>query len=95
MGSHCEPQHATTAATSRTFAIDKTHSDLTFQVRHLVTKVRGRFTDFSGTVPFDEARPELSSASFEAAPPASTPAPPIATRTCAPTISSTSKSSRR
>ena len=55
-----------TATATRTFAIDKAHSEVTFQVRHLVTKVRGRFTDFTGTVRFDEARPELSSASFEA-----------------------------
>src|SRR3954465_1119215 len=53
-----------TAAPVRTFAIDKTHSEVTFQVRHLVTRVRGRFTDFSGTVQFDEARPELSSIDF-------------------------------
>src|SRR3954467_7146187 len=58
---------STTTATAtpvRTFAIDKTHSEVTFQVRHLVTKVRGRFTDFSGTVQFDEARPEQSSIDF-------------------------------
>jgi len=57
---------AATTTAIRTFAIDKAHSEVTFQVRHLVTKVRGRFTDFTGTVQFDEARPELSSASFEA-----------------------------
>lgn len=50
-----------TAAPVRTFAIDKTHSEVTFQVRHLLTKVRGRFTDFSGTILFDAAHPELSS----------------------------------
>ncbi|HMB81851.1 MAG TPA: YceI family protein [Vicinamibacterales bacterium] len=58
---------ATTTAVStpvRTFTIDKTHSEVTFQVRHLVTKVRGHFTDFSGTVQFDEARPEASSLAF-------------------------------
>ena len=48
--------------TARTFAIDKAHSEVTFQVRHLVTKVRGRFTDFAGTVTFDPARPEQSPA---------------------------------
>lgn len=53
-----------TATLVRTFVIDKTHSEVTFQVRHLVTKVRGRFTDFTGTVQFDEARPELSSIAF-------------------------------
>jgi len=51
----------TTASGVRTFTIDKAHSEVTFQVRHLVTKVRGRFTDFAGSVQFDPARPELSS----------------------------------
>ncbi len=53
-----------TAALARTFAIDKTHSEVTFQVRHLVTKVRGRFTDFSGTIQFNQAQPEQSSVVF-------------------------------
>jgi polyisoprenoid-binding protein YceI len=51
---------ATTTAV-RTYAIDKTHSEVTFQVRHLLTKVRGRFTDFTGAIQFDEAHPEQSS----------------------------------
>ena len=51
----------TTATPVRTFTIDKTHSEVTFQVRHLVTKVRGHFTDFNGTVQFDDAHPERSS----------------------------------
>jgi polyisoprenoid-binding protein YceI len=53
---------ATTTPT--TFTIDKTHSEATFQVRHLITKVRGRFTDFSGTIQFDPAKPEVSSVSI-------------------------------
>ena len=53
-----------TAAALRTFTIDKTHSEVHFQVRHLVTRVRGRFTDFSGTVAFDPAQPEQSSITF-------------------------------
>ena len=48
----------------RTFAIDKTHSEAIFQVRHLVTKVRGRFTDLGGAVSFDEAAPERSAVAF-------------------------------
>ena len=48
----------------RTFAIDKTHSEAIFQVRHLVTKVRGRFTDLGGSVSFDEAAPERSAVAF-------------------------------
>ena len=53
-----------TTATIRTFAIDKTHSEAAFQVRHLVTKVRGHFTDLGGTITFNEARPEQSSVAF-------------------------------
>ena len=55
-----------TASTTglRTFSIDKAHSEATFQVRHLITKVRGRFRDFDGTIQFDEAKPEQSSVSF-------------------------------
>jgi polyisoprenoid-binding protein YceI len=57
---------ATLAATkaAQTYTIDKMHSEVTFQVRHLLTKVRGRFTDFSGTVVFDQEHPEQSSASL-------------------------------
>jgi polyisoprenoid-binding protein YceI len=51
-------------AAVRTFTIDKTHSEVGFQVRHLVTRVRGRFTDFTGTIEFDESNPERSSVSF-------------------------------
>ena len=54
----------TTAAAVRTFAIDKTHSEATFQVRHLITKVRGRFADFAGTNTINEAQPAQSSVSF-------------------------------
>lgn len=54
----------TTTTAVRTFQIDKAHSEATFQVRHLLTKVRGRFSDFAGTVEFDEAHPEQSSIDF-------------------------------
>jgi polyisoprenoid-binding protein YceI len=53
-----------TATAVRTFAIDPTHSEVGFQVRHLLTKVRGRFTEFSGAIQFDEAHPEQSSLTF-------------------------------
>jgi polyisoprenoid-binding protein YceI len=59
------PNTTTAAATSvRTYAIDKTHSEVGFQVRHLLTKVRGRFTDFSGAIQFDETQPERSAITF-------------------------------
>ncbi|MGE5243243.1 MAG: YceI family protein [Betaproteobacteria bacterium] len=48
----------------RTFAFDKSHSEAIFQVRHLVTKVRGRFSDFEGALEFDETHPEQSSVTF-------------------------------
>ena len=54
----------TTATAARTFAIDKSHSEVEFQVRHLITRVRGKFTDFAGTVVFDAERPDASSVSF-------------------------------
>lgn len=50
--------------TAGTYTIDKAHSEATFQVRHLVTKVRGRFSDFTGTIRFDEQHPEQSSVSL-------------------------------
>lgn len=46
---------------SKTFVIDKAHSEAVFQVRHLITKVRGHFSDFEGTIAFDEAQPDQSS----------------------------------
>jgi polyisoprenoid-binding protein YceI len=47
-----------------TFIIDKAHSEVAFRVRHLITRVRGRFSDFDGTIAFDEARPEAASVSL-------------------------------
>lgn len=53
----------TTAVTAtRTYEIDKSHSEAGFEVRHLLTRVRGRFTDFAGTIRIHE-EPELSSVS--------------------------------
>lgn len=46
---------------TRAFQIDKSHSEAAFQVRHLITKVRGRFADFAGVIEFDEIAPERSS----------------------------------
>jgi polyisoprenoid-binding protein YceI len=51
----------TTPATVRTFSIDKSHSEAAFLVRHLISKVRGRFTDFEGSIVADEQHPERSS----------------------------------
>jgi polyisoprenoid-binding protein YceI len=57
-------QTSTPADQTLTLVIDKVHSDVSFTVRHLVTKVRGRFLDFGGRILFNEAVPELSTAEF-------------------------------
>jgi polyisoprenoid-binding protein YceI len=53
-----------TSTTTRTLVIDKAHSEATFQVRHLITRVRGRFTDLEGTIQYDLESPERSSVHF-------------------------------
>jgi polyisoprenoid-binding protein YceI len=47
----------TTTVSARTYAIDKAHSEAAFQVRHLLSKVRGVFADFDGTIDFDPDAP--------------------------------------
>ena len=49
-----------TAAAVRPLAIDRSHSEVAFQVRHLLSRVRGRFADFDGTIQFDDANPQNS-----------------------------------
>ncbi|ACL24467.1 YceI family protein [Chloroflexus aggregans] len=45
-----------------TWTIDASHSTITFSVRHMmISKVRGRFSRFEGTVNFDEQNPANSS----------------------------------
>jgi polyisoprenoid-binding protein YceI len=53
---------AVPALAGDTYVVDKTHSEVSFQVRHMmVSKVRGVFTDFGGTINYDKAKPESSS----------------------------------
>ena len=55
------------AAAADTYTIDKAHSEVGFQVIHLgLSKVRGQFKDFDGTIVVDPARPEASSVEFTA-----------------------------
>ena len=51
-------------ALADTYIVDRAHSEASFQVRHILTKVRGTFRDFEGTINFDKARPENSSVEF-------------------------------
>ncbi|MGH9422611.1 MAG: YceI family protein [Thermoanaerobaculia bacterium] len=47
-----------------TFVVDKVHSEATFQVRHMMSKVSGKFDDFSGKINADRAKPSASSVEF-------------------------------
>lgn len=48
----------TPAPTTTTWKLDTAHSAVEFSVRHMmITTVRGRFTEVSGTLEFDEADP--------------------------------------
>jgi len=46
------------------FVVDKNHSEATFQIRHLVSRVSGKFDDFSGSVSVDQGNPSASSGEF-------------------------------
>jgi polyisoprenoid-binding protein YceI len=46
------------------YNVDKTHSEVTFRVRHFVSKVSGRFDDFSGTISVVPGQPSASSVEF-------------------------------
>jgi polyisoprenoid-binding protein YceI len=48
-------------ADSETFVLDGAHSQVGFKVRHFVSKVNGRFSEYEGTVNLDRAKPEASS----------------------------------
>ncbi|MEM7051438.1 MAG: YceI family protein [Acidobacteriota bacterium] len=47
-----------------THTIDASHSEVGFEVRHLLSKARGRFDDFSGTIVVNQKEPSASSVEF-------------------------------
>lgn len=47
-----------------TYSIDRSHSDVSFKVRHLVSKVSGQFTDFDGAITADFNDLDASSVVF-------------------------------
>ena len=51
-------------ATADTFVVDKAHSSATFSIRHLMSRVNGRFTDFTGTIVGDPAKPAEAKVEF-------------------------------
>jgi len=52
------------AQAAEVYTIDPTHSEVSFQVRHLVTQVRGKFNDYQGTIQLDPAKLENSKVEF-------------------------------
>jgi len=52
------------SAEGRLFEVDPGHSTIAFGIRHLVTTVNGRFTDYSGTISYDEKVPARSKVNF-------------------------------
>jgi polyisoprenoid-binding protein YceI len=55
---------ATLSAATQTYVVDRPHSEADFSVRHMMSKVTGKFDDFSGTVNLDRANPGASSVEF-------------------------------
>ncbi len=49
------------AAAQSTWTLDQVHSNVGFEVRHLLTDVGGEFHDFDGTIVYDAENPENSS----------------------------------
>jgi polyisoprenoid-binding protein YceI len=55
---------ASSVFAAETYVIDKDHSETSFQVQHMLGKVRGVFADFGGTIAFDKANPVASTVEF-------------------------------
>jgi polyisoprenoid-binding protein YceI len=53
-----------TPALADTWVVDRAHSDASFQIRHMMSRVRGSFTDFAGTIVADPSRPESATVEF-------------------------------
>ena len=49
---------------AETYTIDAGHSEVGFKIRHLVSNVRGRFNEFSGTINMDPKNIQNSSVDF-------------------------------
>ena len=47
-----------------TFVVDKSHSATEFKIRHLMSSIGGKFSDFSGTIVADRGNPANSSVEF-------------------------------
>ena len=55
---------AVPATAADTYVVEKAHSDALFTIKHMMSRITGRFSDFSGTVNVDTANPAASSVEF-------------------------------
>jgi polyisoprenoid-binding protein YceI len=55
---------ATAFAGTQTYVVDRPHSEADFSVRHMMSKVTGKFDDFTGTINLDRANAAASSVEF-------------------------------
>ncbi|MEO5762272.1 MAG: YceI family protein, partial [Vicinamibacteria bacterium] len=55
---------ASAAFSQDVYNVDKVHSEVGFRVRHFVSKVSGRFDDFSGVINMIPGKPAASSVEF-------------------------------
>lgn len=55
---------ASPARAAQTFKPDPAHSEVSFQVRHFLSKVRGKFDQFDATIVKDDQNPASSSVEF-------------------------------
>lgn len=54
------------SVTPAEYSVDASHSRVGFTVRHIVSKVTGKFNEFEGTFTFDAKKPELAKVEFAA-----------------------------
>ena len=52
------------AFAAETFSIDRSHSNATFKIRHMMSNTAGNFGDFKGTVTVDREAPAKSAVEF-------------------------------
>ncbi len=52
------------ATAADTYVVEKVHSGTLFTIRHMMSRITGRFSDFSGTISVDTGNPAASSVEF-------------------------------
>jgi polyisoprenoid-binding protein YceI len=55
---------ATPIFAADTYVVDKAHSEATFKIRHMMSKVSGKFDDFTGSINIDAKKAAASSVEF-------------------------------